>query len=55
MGSKRRLIGGLAGLGVGGAIGAAVGYGLFNDSDGPMFILAPLIRVGIGTIGFMAG
>jgi len=54
MGSNGRLIGGLTGLG-GGAIGAAVGYWLFNDPEGPMFILGPLFGAAIATMGFVAG
>ena len=55
MGSNGRLIGGLAGLGGGGAICAAVGYWLFNDPEGPMFILGPLFGAAIATMGFVAG
>ena len=54
MGSNWRLIGGLAGLGGGVAIGAAVGYGLFNDSEGPMLILGPLFGAAIAPMRFVA-
>jgi hypothetical protein len=54
MGSKGRLIGGLAGAGGGAAIGAAVGYGVSGPS-GPEQVLAPAVGVAIGVIGFVAG
>jgi hypothetical protein len=54
LGSKGRLIGGLAGLGGGAAIGVAVGYGASGDS-GPQQILAPAAGVATLVFGFVAG
>jgi len=36
------------------AIGAAVGYGLFNGSEGPMLILGPLFGAAIAPMRFVA-
>jgi hypothetical protein len=54
MGSKGRLIGALAGLGGGAAIGSATAYRVSGPS-GPEQVLAPAVGVAIAAIGFVAG
>jgi hypothetical protein len=54
MGSRGRLVGALAGLGGGAAIGSAVAYKISGPS-GPEQVLAPMVGVAISVLGLVAG